>query len=51
MHILITGAAGFVGQILAGKLLDDEISNHTLTLTDIIEPPVPSGAKLPQNAR
>lgn len=51
MHILITGAAGFVGQILAKKLLDDQVSKHTLTLTDIVDPPIPSGAKLPQNAK
>lgn len=51
MRILITGAAGFIGQIVAKKLLDDESSAHTLILTDIIEPPVPSGAKYPQNAK
>lgn len=51
MHSLITGTAGSVGQILAKKLLDDEVSKHTLTLTDMIEPPIPSGAKLPHNAK
>jgi nucleoside-diphosphate-sugar epimerase len=51
MRILITGAAGFVGQILAKKLLDDEESAHRVILTDIIEPPIPYGAKLPQNAK
>lgn len=49
MHILITGAAGFIGQILAKELLNDP--SHKLTLTDIIEPPVPKGAKYPQNAK
>lgn len=42
MRILITGAAGFIGQLVAKKLLDDSTANHTLILTDIIEPPVPS---------
>jgi nucleoside-diphosphate-sugar epimerase len=41
MRILITGAAGFIGQLVAQKLLEDEASAHTLILTDIIEPPSP----------
>lgn len=45
MRILITGAAGFIGQLVAQKLLEDEQSAHTLILTDIIEPPHPSNAK------
>ncbi|KAL4992567.1 hypothetical protein BDW68DRAFT_195081 [Aspergillus falconensis] len=49
MHILITGAAGFIGQLLAKELLNDP--SHTLVLTDIIEPPIPAGVKYPQNAR
>jgi nucleoside-diphosphate-sugar epimerase len=49
MLILITGAAGFIGQLLAKQLLDD--ASHTLILTDIIEPPIPAGARNPQNAR
>ncbi|KAL5043784.1 hypothetical protein BDW71DRAFT_187365 [Aspergillus fruticulosus] len=49
MHILITGAAGFIGQLLAKELLNDP--SHTLVLTDIIEPPIPAGVKHPQNAR
>ena len=51
MRILITGAAGFIGQLVAKRLLDDEQSSHTLILTDIIESPIPSGAKNPQNAK
>ncbi|PVI02308.1 nucleoside-diphosphate-sugar epimerase [Periconia macrospinosa] len=50
MKILITGAAGFVGQLVAEKLLSDEKANHTLILTDIITPPIPSKAPNPQNA-
>lgn len=49
MHILITGAAGFIGQLLAKALLNDP--SYTLTLTDITEPPIPKGVKHPQNAK
>ncbi|KAL4957262.1 hypothetical protein BDW69DRAFT_156761 [Aspergillus filifer] len=49
MHILITGAAGFIGQLLAKELLND--SSYTLILTDINEPPIPASVKYPQNAR
>lgn len=49
MQILITGAAGFIGQILAKALLNDP--SHHVTLTDINEPPVPKGVKYPQNAK
>ena len=41
MKVLITGAGGFLGQLLAEHLLKD---GHTLVLTDIFEPPVPAGA-------
>jgi nucleoside-diphosphate-sugar epimerase len=49
MHILITGAAGFIGQILAKQLLDDP--SHTVILTDVIDPPIPANATYPQNAK
>lgn len=49
MRILITGAAGFVGQILAKELLDNP--DHTVILTDITEPAIPQGSKYPQNAK
>lgn len=49
MHILITGAAGFIGQLLAAELLQE--ASHTVVLTDISEPPIPHGAKHPENAR
>ncbi|CAK4030665.1 probable nucleoside-diphosphate-sugar epimerases [Lecanosticta acicola] len=45
MKVLITGAGGFVGQLLAETLLNE---GHTVVLTDIFEPPVPQGAS--QNA-
>jgi len=50
MKILITGAAGFVGQLLAKTLLNDPTGQHTLVLTDIVEPPIPTGVQHPQNA-
>lgn len=48
MKILITGAGGFIGQFLARELLND--SSNTLVLTDVIECPIPKGAKHAQNA-
>lgn len=45
MRVLITGAAGFIGQLVAKKLLEDDKGAHSLILTDIIEPPIPSDAR------
>jgi nucleoside-diphosphate-sugar epimerase len=41
MKIAITGAGGFVGQLLAEHLL---LANHKVLLIDIFEPPIPSKA-------
>jgi nucleoside-diphosphate-sugar epimerase len=49
MQILITGAAGFIGQLVAEQLLND--SSYKVTLSDVIEPPIPKGVKHPQNAK
>jgi nucleoside-diphosphate-sugar epimerase len=49
MHVLITGAGGFIGQILAKELLSTP--EYTVTLTDVFEPPIPPGSKHPENAR
>lgn len=49
MKILITGAAGFIGQIVSKALLDDE--SHEVVLTDVIEPSIPQGVKYPRNAK
>ncbi|KAK1763674.1 nucleoside-diphosphate-sugar epimerase [Phialemonium atrogriseum] len=51
MRILITGAAGFIGQLLAKTLLDDEEGRYHVVLTDIVEPPIPQGARWPQLAK
>lgn len=50
MRVLITGAAGFIGQLLAQTLLNDEEGRYTLVLTDIIEPPIPANAKWSKQA-
>ncbi|MCJ1254998.1 hypothetical protein MMC24_002814 [Lignoscripta atroalba] len=44
MNILITGANGFIGQALAAALLSHPNISQ-LTLTDIVEPPLPPQAK------
>ncbi|KAG0647772.1 D-erythronate dehydrogenase [Hyphodiscus hymeniophilus] len=49
MSILITGAAGFIGQLLTERLLSNP--QYKLILTDVINPPIPSNAKYPSNAR
>lgn len=48
-RILITGAGGFIGQILAKELL--KIESNQLILTDIFEPPIPSGATYSENVK
>nr|OQO24399.1 hypothetical protein B0A51_05779 [Rachicladosporium sp. CCFEE 5018] len=45
MRILITGAAGFIGQIVAQRLSQEE--SNELILTDVIEPPPLLSAKAP----
>ncbi|KAK2624667.1 hypothetical protein QTJ16_005860 [Diplocarpon rosae] len=48
-NILITGAAGFIGQLLAERLLASP--GYNLILTDIIEPPIPKKAVHRTHAR
>ena len=49
--ILITGAAGFIGQLLAERLLRDTQYQYQLILTDVIEPPILSKTKNTSNAK
>ncbi|KAJ5032145.1 nucleoside-diphosphate-sugar epimerase [Bipolaris maydis] len=51
MRILITGAAGFIGQLVAKKLLEDKNAAHSLILTDIIEPPIPKSTQPSSNVQ
>jgi nucleoside-diphosphate-sugar epimerase len=48
MKILITGAGGFIGQLLATHLLEQD--GIEVVLADIVEPPVPTKAKHRENA-
>lgn len=49
MRILITGAAGFIGQIVSKELLNDD--SNELILTDVIEPPIPSSSRNAHHAK
>jgi len=49
MHILITGGAGFVGQLVAAEILNDP--SHIVTLADVVEPKIPKGVRFPENAK
>ena len=51
MRVLITGAGGFIGQILAKALLDDEAGAYQVVLTDVFDVPIPKGVKWQQNAK
>ena len=48
MHILITGASGFLGQFLAKQLLSTP--DHTLLMTDVVDVSIPKNSKHPSNA-
>lgn len=49
MRVLITGAAGFIGQLVAKELLENQ--SNEVVLTDVVKPSVPAGSKHPQNAK
>ncbi|KAI0906006.1 hypothetical protein F4824DRAFT_338279 [Ustulina deusta] len=48
-NILITGAGGLVGPLIAARLLNEP--GYNVVLTDLVDPVVPAGVKHPQNAR
>jgi nucleoside-diphosphate-sugar epimerase len=50
INVLITGAAGLVGPLLAARLLNDPAGRYRLLLTDLAEPAVPAGVAHPQLA-
>ncbi|KAI3332360.1 hypothetical protein HD806DRAFT_192543 [Xylariaceae sp. AK1471] len=47
-NIIITGAGGLVGPLLATRLLNDP--DYKVVLTDLVDPVVPAGVKYPENA-
>lgn len=40
-NVLITGAAGFIGQQLAARLLNDASASYRVILSDVVAPPIP----------
>lgn len=46
-NIIITGAGGMIGPMLAKRLLND---GYNVVLTDVVQPKVPEGVAHPQNA-
>lgn len=48
-NILITGGSGFLGPLLAAKLLKDPSETYHVVLTDLQTPPQPSGLSSSQN--
>ncbi|KAI1077133.1 hypothetical protein F5B20DRAFT_553302 [Whalleya microplaca] len=47
-NIIITGAGGLIGPLLASRLLNDP--SYRVILTDIVEPVVPAGVTYPSHA-
>ncbi|RDW59880.1 NAD(P)-binding Rossmann-fold containing protein [Coleophoma cylindrospora] len=48
-RVLITGGAGFIGQLMATRLLSDP--KYEVTLTDIVPPSIPTKAAHPENGK
>lgn len=49
-NVLITGAAGFIGQQLAARLLNDASAQYRVILSDIVAPPIPDHGGGPERA-
>ncbi|PSR83201.1 putative nucleoside-diphosphate-sugar epimerase [Coniella lustricola] len=47
-NVIITGAGGMIGPMLAKRLLDD---GYNVVLTDLVQPKVPEGVAHPENAK
>ncbi|KAI8954419.1 hypothetical protein F4801DRAFT_533132 [Xylaria longipes] len=48
-NIIITGAGGLVGPLIATRLLNEP--DYNVILTDLVDPVVPAGVKHPENAK
>ncbi|KAI0478224.1 hypothetical protein F4859DRAFT_50173 [Xylaria cf. heliscus] len=48
-NIIITGAGGLVGPLIATRLLNEP--GYNVILTDLVDPVVPAGVKHPENAK
>lgn len=47
-NVIITGAGGMIGPMLAKRLLND---GYNVVLTDLVQPKVPEGVAHPENAK
>ena len=48
-RIVITGAGGLIGPLIAERLLNEP--DYCVTLTDLVDPAVPAGVRYPEHAR
>ncbi|KAI1753910.1 hypothetical protein F4782DRAFT_494365 [Xylaria castorea] len=48
-NIIVTGAGGLVGPLIATRLLNEP--DYNVILTDLVDPIVPAGVKHPENAK
>ncbi|KAI1174891.1 hypothetical protein F4777DRAFT_351530 [Nemania sp. FL0916] len=48
-NIIITGAGGLIGPLIATRLLNE--GGYNIILTDLVDPHIPPGVKFPENAR
>ncbi|KAI1112813.1 hypothetical protein F5Y14DRAFT_420322 [Nemania sp. NC0429] len=48
-NIIITGAGGLIGPLIASRLLNDP--DYNVVLTDLLDPVVPAGVAHPENAK
>lgn len=46
-NVIVTGAGGMIGPMLAKRLLND---GYNVIMTDLVQPKVPEGVTCPENA-